>query len=266
MKHILIILLLFLTFSVLSKEKVVILEFKSIGVEKNTIDYIHESLLTAIINTDKFVVLERGQLDKIFKELNLVNSDEFTEDEIIEIGKLAKAKIGIIGSVAKGSDVITINVRGVNIETGDIKFAKSINIYSDKEIVTATKELAGLLTSKSSTTSTLYTKKIIPPIVLCSVGTVMMIGGGIGVGLCAYQMEVERNEYITNPKVTLQTYTNNKNSLIAGIAVSSAVAGVGLVLTIVSIPLFVIADKYKREYSFFIDWQEELKTGIAIKF
>jgi len=264
MKRIFIILMLLFTFSIFSKEKIVIMDFKSIGVEKNVIDYIRESLLTAIINTNKFEVLERGQLDKIFAELKLVNSDEFSEDDIIEIGKLAKAKIGIIGSVAKGNNLTTINVRGVDIETGDIQFAKSINIYSEDEIVAATKELAGLLTSKS--TSTLYTKKIIPPIVLCSTGTLFIIGGGIGAGLCAYQLEEERKEYITNPKITLQTYTNNKNSLIAGLAVSSSVAGVGLILCIVSAPLFVTADKYKREYSLFLDWREDLKTGISIKF
>ncbi|HNZ28258.1 MAG TPA: SUMF1/EgtB/PvdO family nonheme iron enzyme [Spirochaetota bacterium] len=128
-----------------TKTRVAILNFTPKGVEPILAEAIVENLTTSIINTSDFNVIERNQLDKLMKELNLQNSDDFNDKLREELGNLHGVKLVILGSVTKIGSTITINMRGVEVSTGLAKFAKSITTKNEDEIPGLIQNLAILV-------------------------------------------------------------------------------------------------------------------------
>lgn len=146
-----IILALLLLFSVFlnstenTKTRVAILDFTAKGVAPILAEAIVENLMTSIINTSDFEVIERNQLDKLMKELNLQNSDDFNDRLREDLGNLHGVKLVILGSVTKIGSMITINMRGVEVSTGLAKFAKNITTRNEDEIPGLIQNLAILV-------------------------------------------------------------------------------------------------------------------------
>ena len=67
------------------KEKIVIFDIKTAGIDSQLKFLVLESLTTSIIEANRYEVLERDRLDSILKELKLVSSDDFTDKQVIEI-------------------------------------------------------------------------------------------------------------------------------------------------------------------------------------
>jgi curli biogenesis system outer membrane secretion channel CsgG len=102
-----------------------------------------DMLITALVKTKKYRVYERNRLKSIMKEQNLQMSGAVDMSTAVQIGKLVGAKYIITGSVteygmarsgAHGGgwfDVgkkryrATVDVRAVNVQTGEIVFADS---------------------------------------------------------------------------------------------------------------------------------------------
>ncbi len=126
----------FFVYSQNAKERIVILTLKPISVEKTTAEILTESLIASFVSINKYQIVERSQLDKILSELKLSNSDEFTDDMILDIGKLSKSKLVIIGSVGKLGSSYLLTIRTIEVETGNV-------IYADKVVVKTLDALLG---------------------------------------------------------------------------------------------------------------------------
>lgn len=151
-KKSLIFFLFILPFFLFSKEKIVILELKAMeGVSPKLANSITEILITSIANQGKYQVLERSQLDKIFKEMSLTGHDDFDDSTAIEIGKLAKAKLVLIGSLTKLGGRYAISARGIDIETGNITFGQSVFADSVDELFEKTIELSAIISGTKQT-------------------------------------------------------------------------------------------------------------------
>ena len=66
----------------LDKWSIVVFDFKPINVSKTFADTITESIITKIVKTEEYIVFERSQLNKIFKEIKLTSGDDFTDENI----------------------------------------------------------------------------------------------------------------------------------------------------------------------------------------
>ena len=121
----------------ITKQKIVVLNFKSINVDKNLTEAIQENFLTILASTNKYQITERSQLDRIFEEIRLSSSDEFNEKDVLEIGRLAKAQIGFVGSLSKIGSRFTINIRALEISTGNILLARTENANSEDNLIDA---------------------------------------------------------------------------------------------------------------------------------
>lgn len=121
----------------ITKQKIVVLNFKSINVDKNLTEAIQENFLTILASTNKYQITERSQLDRIFEEMRLSSSDEFNEKDVLEIGRLAKAQIGFVGSLSKIGSRFTINIRALEISTGNILLARTENANSEDNLIDA---------------------------------------------------------------------------------------------------------------------------------
>ncbi len=129
------------------KTRIALINFNAIGIDEVLVRGIEENLLTEIINTGRFEVVERSQLNKVLQELNLSNSDEFSESTAAQVGNLLGVDIILIGSVNKLGKNISINVRGIEVKTGLASFAKKVVTKSEEELVTAIEDLSVLITT-----------------------------------------------------------------------------------------------------------------------
>ena len=110
-------------------------------------DGMADMLITELVKSGKYTVIERGEIDQIMQEQNLGMSGRVTPQSAAEIGKLLGVELAIMGAVtefgvAKGGTggriqgigigvskqkaVVAIDVRFVNTNTGEILLAENV--------------------------------------------------------------------------------------------------------------------------------------------
>jgi len=90
-----------------------------------------ELITTDLINSGKFVVVERKQLEKILREQRLSLSGLIDPESTIKIGKLLGADMLLVGSVAQLGDYYNIFVRLLETETGQCLLSEKVEIEAD---------------------------------------------------------------------------------------------------------------------------------------
>lgn len=108
------------------KQAVVVMDFKSIGSEQHLGEAVAEILRTELIDTQRFRVVERAQIDKALSELMFQQSGAIDENNVVEIGKFLGTDLIIIGSVVKIGSSYTINSRTIDIKTGEATSGKTV--------------------------------------------------------------------------------------------------------------------------------------------
>ncbi|MCG8570214.1 MAG: CsgG/HfaB family protein, partial [Spirochaetes bacterium] len=116
------------------KLRIAILEFTNNNVEKEIAEAVVENLYTSFISSGYFEVVERAQLIKLLDELNLQNSDDFNDELRDNLGNLYGTELVILGSVTLIGQQITINLRGVDVETGVARVAKNVTTSDINEL------------------------------------------------------------------------------------------------------------------------------------
>ena len=106
-----------------------------------------DMLITALVKTDKYMVLERTEIDAILAEQNFGQTGRVTAESAAAIGKLLGVEIAVMGAltefgyakrdvggatrrlgigVQSQSAVIAVDVRMVNVDTGEILSAENV--------------------------------------------------------------------------------------------------------------------------------------------
>ncbi len=148
MKKILVLFLLALSalYNICTEEidlkRLVILNLTPLGVEPSICEAATECLITSVVKTNKYQVVERTQLNKILGELSLASSDEFEDSTVLEIGSLAKAKMIVVGAIGKVEKEYMMSVRIIEVETGNVLYADSSFAKSLKELLKVTDDIA----------------------------------------------------------------------------------------------------------------------------
>lgn len=124
------------------------------NVAKSDMSFLTEEFTLAMVSSDKYTVLERMQLDKAMKELQLQNSDDFDETQAAEVGKLAGAEQVFFGNVYLMAGQYNVSVRCVDIKTGAITFAKKGVSPDEKTLVAVCKKMALQIVSGDTSSST----------------------------------------------------------------------------------------------------------------
>lgn len=146
MKRVTFIVLLFFSYcSLLSANgrlTIAILDFNAIGVDSTTARAVNENLITQVIKLQKFNVVERAQLKKVLGELNIANTEDFSDETAQEIGLLVGANIVVVGSVTQLGQLITINVRGIEVKSGIAMFAENKSTRNVNQLYKIVNDLA----------------------------------------------------------------------------------------------------------------------------
>ena len=80
--------------------------------------------IEANVSPKRLQLVERAQIQKILKEQNFQSSDAVDKSTAVRAGKILGVKYLLVGDIYILDDVLVINARLTDTETGDIKFSK----------------------------------------------------------------------------------------------------------------------------------------------
>jgi TolB-like protein len=133
------------------KPKIAVFEFKNRGYYAYWYDLsvnLSDMLITKLINSGKYDVVERSQLDKIMEEKSLAQSGVVEENEAMQAAQLAGAELVLVGSVNIAGEKIEADARIIDIKTGIAKCAMSSSAFSLSDMRALADDLAGKIKSK----------------------------------------------------------------------------------------------------------------------
>lgn len=89
-------------------------------------EIVAEWLITSLVNTGRFEVVERAQLQKILKEQQMGMTGMVNQETAAKVGELLGVKVIITGSVIQIGNTYDVNARLINVEDGSILKAERI--------------------------------------------------------------------------------------------------------------------------------------------
>jgi hypothetical protein len=95
----------------------------SAGVVADTVD---DQLFTALVNQERFQLVERGQLETILREQKLSQTALVDTETAIRIGKIVAADGILLGSVTETPNALEVFTRFVDVETTEILAAEDV--------------------------------------------------------------------------------------------------------------------------------------------
>lgn len=108
-----------------------------------------EMLITAFIQTDKFNVMERVQLEKLLKEQSLSQTGAIDTETAVEVGRLSGLEGVIVGSISQLKSAIEADARLIDVETGKALTAANANVNSVDSMRGLASSLAQQLSAKA---------------------------------------------------------------------------------------------------------------------
>jgi TolB-like protein len=101
--------------------KVAVLPLVAQGVDSSASQIVTDALSSELINTGSIRVMERSQLNSILTEQGFQQSGACDGNECaVQIGKLLSVDAMVVGSLGKLGESFTINVRVIDIATGEV--------------------------------------------------------------------------------------------------------------------------------------------------
>jgi len=108
-----------------------------------------EMLITALIQTERFNVMERVQLEKILQEQSLSQSGAIDAETAVEVGKLSGLEGVVMGSISQLSSSIEADTRLIEVETGKALTAANARVKKVDDIRKLANSLARQLSAKA---------------------------------------------------------------------------------------------------------------------
>jgi len=107
---------------------IAVIQFKTLNKKAQDIslgELISETFTSALVNSNNFKIIEREQLDKVVKEMEMTQTGFIETTDAVEIGKMLHADAIITGSVALLNNQIQLNARIIEIESAFVISAES---------------------------------------------------------------------------------------------------------------------------------------------
>lgn len=111
-------------------------------ISKSAMSYLTEIFTVEMVNSRKFTVVERARLDAALKEMQMQSGDMFDESSAVELGKMAGAEMVFFGSIFRFGGKALLSIKGMDIQTATLKYAKQEKGGSDSKLEKAVKMIA----------------------------------------------------------------------------------------------------------------------------
>lgn len=103
-----------------NKNRIAVMDLEPEGISLSESRIISARLRTDLINTNKFIVLEREKMDEILNEQSFQLSGCTSTDCVVEAGKLLGVNQIVAGNIGKLGNLFTISIRLIDVKTGQI--------------------------------------------------------------------------------------------------------------------------------------------------
>ena len=185
------------------------------GVEQSSADIISERLRSELVQTGVFTVLERAEMDQILKEQGFQASGACSDNScLVQIGQILGVQYMISGQVGKLGNLFTINLRMINVASGQIEQTVNVDRQCGIEVVLSelTPEVARKMAAtrkggpaEKSATNSVGKKKHSP------VRIAFQTGLGVGAAACLvagvlYDRQAQQKS--SEQKTVYQAYRN----------------------------------------------------------
>lgn len=142
-----------------SKDRIAVMDLVPDGITVAQSRRISEIIRTELVNTGKYVVIERSQMDMIFKEHGFSRAGVTDDRNAVQAGKLLSAQKILIGTVMNFGGSFVITARIVDIEKGVAEYGAKASAASEEDVLNAVTELIEKLTGKQPTSSSKSSEK-----------------------------------------------------------------------------------------------------------
>jgi TolB-like protein len=102
------------------KTTVAVLDFEGQGISEVEASILANRFRSELVNTQSFLVIERGQMDEVMQEMGFQQSGCTSSECLVQIGKILNVKNMIGGSIGKFGSVYAIDLRMIDVGTGQI--------------------------------------------------------------------------------------------------------------------------------------------------
>ncbi len=106
------------------KMRIAIMDFEAKDISVSDAGKISELIRNELINADRFIIIERAQMNQILKEQGVQQSGCTDVSCAVEMGKVLSARKILVGSVMKLGGKIIITGRIVDVEKGVAEFSE----------------------------------------------------------------------------------------------------------------------------------------------
>lgn len=131
---------------------IAVIHFKTLNKEAQDIslgELVSETFTSALVNSRNFKIIEREQLDKVVKEMEMSQTGIIETTDAVEIGKILHADAIITGSVALLKGQIQLNARIIEVKSAYVISADTkTTTYSLQNINRIANEIVVRLSSK----------------------------------------------------------------------------------------------------------------------
>ena len=131
-----------------AKMRIAVMNFVVKGVTKAIAENVAELIRGEMINTGKYTVIERAQMNRILKEQGLQRTGCTDISCAVEIGKILSARKILIGTVMKLGGMIVITGRIVDVKSGAGEFSEKQSAESERGLYNAVSIFTKKLTSR----------------------------------------------------------------------------------------------------------------------
>ncbi|MBN2546582.1 MAG: hypothetical protein JXB50_12350 [Spirochaetes bacterium] len=271
-----------------NRNKIIILNLEPINIKKKSADIATKLLGASFLIYKKYWQIKQNDLDNGLNQLNLKNSSTIDIKNVIELGKITKSRLVILGEIKQPQEKISVILRVIEVESGNIIYENKIETTSKNEIPIIMDRFAKLISDKKSIdetdkatinldmekakkTKNLGIGMLSPGLSLTAIGLGSTIAGIILFSI--YPSRLQNINYISSNE---QIKYSNETSNILLAAVINLPLGIilltpGLILSFMSIQHFIAAKKYKKDsnINFIPDiyvGQDKLILSLNIKF
>jgi TolB-like protein len=105
-------------------------------------------LMTGLAKAAHFKVVERSIIEKAIQELKFQNTGITDQENAKQLGKLINADCLVYGNVARLNELIVINVRAVDVKTGELVLTDELRTKSKEDIPGLIDQLSKKIASK----------------------------------------------------------------------------------------------------------------------
>ncbi|MCD6578591.1 hypothetical protein J7L48_03880 [bacterium] len=118
------------------------------GVSADVASMLSDYLRSKLLNTNKYIMVTRENMNLILKEQDFQRSGCTSQECIVQIGKMLGVSKIFTGSLGMIGSVYVLNIKMLNIETGQIEKAESDQAKSEEDLLASVEKIVAKISGK----------------------------------------------------------------------------------------------------------------------